>query len=134
MHIRNNRLLEALPFLVGAALGWVVVHAQVRDARLQVIFLMAVAAVTVITSVMLGRLLHRGRDVKISSRRLAWVIALFAVVVGLGYLLGYLGSISVNSWLPLLIGALAVLFVFFRRKRATTRKEPPEPPPENRES
>ncbi len=114
--------------LVGAALGWAVVHAEFRDVRLQVVFLMGVGAIMVITSVMLGRLLPGGRDVKLSTRRLAWVVVLFAVVVGLGYLPGYLGWIPVNSWLPLLIGALGVLSLFIK-KWATRRKKPPEAPP-----
>ena len=91
MQIRNTWLPHALLMLIGAALGWAVAHARFGDVRLQVVFLMGVAAVIVITSVMLGGLLPGGRDVKLSRRRLAGVVVLFPVVVGLGYLAGYLG-------------------------------------------
>jgi hypothetical protein len=125
MQIRNTWLPHALLMLIGAALGWAVAHARFGDVRLQVVFLMGVAAVIVITSVMLGGLLPGGRDVKLSRRRLAGVVVLFPVVVGLGYLAGYLGWIPTNSWFPLLIGALGVLSLFIKRKWASSRKKPP---------
>ena len=133
MQARNNWLRHGLPILIGATLGWAVGHAQFGDVRLRVVFLMGVGAIIVITSVMLGRLLPAGRDVKLSTRRLAGVVVLFPVVIGLGYLAGYLGWIPANSWFPLLIGALGVLSLFIKRRWASRRKKPPEGPPENRE-
>jgi len=129
MQIRNAWLGYGLPILLGAALGWAVVHAEFRDVRLRVVFLMGLGVIMFITSVMLGRLLPGGRDVKVSTRRLIWVGVLFPVVIGLGYLAGYLGWIPTNSWFPLLIVALSVLSLFIKRKWAARRKKPPEAPP-----